>query len=99
MNSLTTKNSLWTGDKKKLLKSQVFNLSEQLKVALDTKKETKQPCSQRQERDIIQNILEERAEFFAQRVIVGDIKSFSARVGGGLSKSHSLTANMGLIWP
>lgn len=81
---------------KKLLKSQVFNLSEQLKVALDTKKETKQPCSQRQERDIIQNILEERAEFFAQRVIVGDIKSFSARVGG-LSKSHSLTANMGLI--
>lgn len=67
---------------KKLLKSQVFNLSEQLKVALDTKKETKQPCSQRQERDIIQNILEERAEFFAQRVIVGDIKSFSARVGG-----------------
>lgn len=78
------------------MKSQVFNLSEQLKVALDTKKETKQPCSQRQERDIIQNILEERAEFFAQRVIVGDIKSFSARVGGGIKQITQFDCKYGL---
>ena len=78
------------------MKSQIFNLSKQLKILLDEKKGTETTSSQKQERDIIKNILEGKAEFFAQRVIVGDIKSFSAKIGGKTQQITQFDCKYGL---
>lgn len=83
--------------KKKLLKHQVYSLRKELKLALETEKK----CSDRtyachSERNIIQNILQEKAEFFAQRAIVGNIKSFSAKIGGKKQQITQFDCKYGL---
>lgn len=67
-------------DKKKLLKSQIFHLSEHLHKALNEKHENKPITSENSEGGGIKEVLQEKSDFFSKRAIVGDITRFSAKV-------------------
>ena len=73
-------------DWKKLLKSQVYTMSEKIWKVLsrydDDDDEVKEwdKKKPRSENDVIKDILEERSDLFARRAIVGDIISYSTKV-------------------
>jgi len=73
-------------DWKKLLKSQVYTMSEKIWKVLsrydddDEEVEEWDKKRPRLENDVIKDILEERSDLFARRAIVGDIISYSTKV-------------------
>ena len=83
MQNLLNERNVRENEKKKFLKGRIFYVREHLKSALKQKKKSKplEKILLWTERDLIQELLQEKSDILAKKAIVWDIKSFKTRIG------------------